>query len=260
MNRLFKTKKALLCVMAVVVIMTACESSKKGGSDDKFNSKESEEASSKFPVITGKGVAPFLLNASFLSIPPQGDYYDNIKLNRFYSVIYGDHVFEITEDELGDYYDDFGSDAEEILGYFGTGVVVQGDDTLLISTYDENGVITQVEVFSDKFHLENGIHVGLSSEELASQYNASFLTTDFFAGEAWMCYYVKGLPRNITLWATNVYDIFDDDDGFGVPIPSSGEETRSGCFFQYKIPMDLVKGSRLASIRILNKDYESYNP
>ena len=32
------------------------------------------------------------------------------------------------------------------------------------------------------------------------------------------------------------------------------------CFFKYKMPMDKVKNSHLVSIRILKKDYESFNP
>ena len=251
---------ALLCVMAIAIMMVACESPSKGNSNDNSNSKESEDATFKYPTITEKGVTPFFLNESFLNIPPRGDYYDNIKLNRFYSVIMGDYVIDIADDKLNDYYDDFGIDAE-VLGFYGTGVVKQGNDTLLIATYDDNGIITEIEVFSEKIHLENGIHIGLSSETMASKYDASFLTTTYFPGqEVWMCYYVNGLPQNITLWATNVYDIFDDDDGYGVLVPSSGKATRSGCFFQYKIPMEKVKDSHLASIRILSKDYESFNP
>lgn len=254
------SKNTTLFVMAITMMMTACESPSKGNSNDKSNSKEPEETTIKYPAITEKGVTPFLLNESFLDIPPRGDYYDNIKLNRFYSVLMGDYVIDITDDRFEDYKNDFGDDAE-ILGFYGTGVVMQGNDTLLIATYDENGIITEIEVFSKKLHLENGIHVGLSTETIASKYNACFLTTTNFPGqEVWMCYYVEGLPKNITLWATNVYDIFDDDDGYGTQIPSSGVGTRSGCFFQYKIPMDKVKDSHLASIRILSKDYESFNP
>ena len=254
------SKITMLFVIAMAMMMAACESPSKGNSNDKSNSKEPKVTSFKYPTITEKGVTPFLLNESFLNVPPQGDYYDNIKLNRFYSVIMGDYVIDIADEKLNDYYDDFGSDAE-VLGFYGTGVVIQGNDTLLIATYDENGIITEIEVFSEKIHFENGIHVGLSSETMASKYDASFLTTSYFPGqEVWMCYYVKGLPKNITLWATNVYDIFDVDDGYGVPIPSRGKGTRNGCFFQYIIPMDKVKDSHLASIRILSKDYESFNP
>lgn len=241
----------MLFVMAIAMFATSCESF----TSNKSNSKEVvEENPSKYPTITEKGVEPFILDASFPNIPPRGDYYNNIILNRFYNVIMGDHVVDITEDELNDYYNDFETDAE-VLGFYGTGVVMQGNDTLLIATYDENGVISEVEVFSEKLHLENGIRVGLSSETMASKYNASFLTTDYFAGEVWMCYNVKVLPKNIIIWATNNFDIFD---GFE---PNCGESIKdNNCFFGYTIPMDKVKDSQVASILIKKKDYESFHP
>ena len=221
----------------------------------------------KKPNITAKGVTPFLLGATFLNIPPQGDYYNNIILGRYYLVDYGEGgAVEITEDELAEYYDDFGNWAE-VLNSYGTGVIMQGSDTMLTVKYDKKGIISEIEVFSKDLQLENGIHVGLSSETMASQYNASFLTTDYCVeGFVGMCYYVKELPRNIILWATNVYDIFDgamcnevNPSYWGYP--TSGERiNNSDCLFSYKVPMDKVKGSHLASIRILKKDYERYNP
>lgn len=240
-------------VMAIAIFATSCESL----TSNKTNSKEEvEENSFKFPTITEKGVAPFLLDASFIDIPPRGDYYDNIILHRFYSVIMGDHVVDITDDELNEYYDDFGSDAE-VLRYYGTGIVLLGNDTLLMATYDEDGIISEVEVFSEKLHLENGIQVGLSSEIMASKYNAIFLTTDYFAGEAWMCYDVKGLPKNIILWATNIFDIFEGYPG----TPTNGVHINDyDCFFQYTVPMDMVKHSFLNSICIKKKEYESFHP
>lgn len=224
--------------------------------------KEAERI--KKPMITAKGVEPFLLDASFPNIPPQGDYYDHIVLDRFYLVAMGEAgLVDITEDELGEFYDIFGSDAE-VLEYFGTGVVMQGQDTMLITKYDKQGIIFYVEVFSKEISFENGIHVGMSSETMASQYNASFLTTDYIEGLAWMCYYVKEIPNNITLTATNNYDIFDGgEDEFGIPYyPTSGELIKNNDYisgYSYKVPMDKVKDSYLKSIRILKKDYKYYN-
>lgn len=259
-----KQLEVMLFVMAIAMMMVACESSPKGNYNDKSNSIEPQKTSSKFPIINENGVTPFLLDSSFLNIPPRGDYYDNIKLNRFYLVIVGDRVIDIADNELNDFYNDFGSDAE-VLGFYGTGIVMQGLDTLLTVTYGADGIIYEVEVFSKEFHFENGIHVGLTSETMALDYNAIFLTTDYNVGEAWMCYYVEKLPKNIILWASNVYDIFDGGIGGASPsywgYPTSGEEiSNDNCFFKYKMPMDKVKNSHLVSIRILKKDYESFNP
>ena len=241
------------------MIMAACESS--SNSSDKSNSKATKMISSKFPTITDKGVAPFLLDASFTDIPPHGDYYDNIILGRFYVVLMGEAgEVEITEDELEEYYNNFGIDSE-VLDFYGTGIVMHGNDTMLIAKYDQQGTIFEVEVFSNKLSFENGIHVGMSSEIMASQYNASFLTTDFIEGLASMFYYVKEIPNNITLWAAKVYDIFDGgEEEFGFPYyPTSGEIIEyNNCFF-YKVPMDKVKNSHLVSILILKKDHDSYN-
>lgn len=259
-----KQLKVVLFVMAIAMMMVGCETSSKGNFNDKPKSIESLDTSSKIPTINENGVAPFLLDASFLDIPPRGDYYDNIKLNRFYSVIVGDRVIDIADNELNDFYNDFGSDAE-VLGFYGIGVVMQGSDTLLTVTYGADGIIYEVEVFSKEFCFENGIHVGLTSETMALDYNASFLTTDYNVGEAWMCYYVEKLPKNIILWAANVNDIFDGGIGGADPsywgYPTSGEMiSNDACFFKYKVPMDKVKKSHLVSIRILKKDYESFNP
>ena len=164
-------------------------------------------------------------------------------------------INEINE-RLEEYYDDFGSDAY-VLGFYGIGIVLQGNDTMLVATHDEDGVITEIEVFSEKLCLENGIHVGLSSETMASKYNASFFTTDYFAGEAWMCYNVNGLPKNIILWATNIFDLFGGYPG----TPTNGEHINDDdCFFQYIVPMDIVKDSRVKSICIKEKEYESFHP
>jgi len=259
MKKVSKTT-ALLFVMALATFMVSCESltNKKNNSNEIADAEKTEKTTINYPVITEKGVEPFFLDASFLNISPQGDYYDNIILNRFYSVIMGDHVIDISDSELNDYYDDFGSDSE-VLGFYGTGIVVLGNDTLLIATYDEDGIIYEVEIYSEKLRFENGIQVGLSSEIMASKYNASFLTTDYFAGEAWMCYCVNGLPKNIILWATNcdVFDSFDGPAGF----PTSGEVIKDyDCFFKYKVPMDKVKDGRVASICIKKKEYEQFRP
>lgn len=260
----------MLFVMVITVFMASCESFTNNKSDSKETTKEAikettkevvlktEDASSKYPTITKTGVAPFFLDASFLNIPPQGDYYDNIVLNRFYTISIGDHVTDITEAELNEYYEEFGSDFFDVFDSYGTGVVKQGNDTILIATYDKDGIIYEIEIYSEKLCLENGIHVGMSSETMASKYNASFLTTDYFAGEAWMSYNVNELPINIILWATNNYDIFDDDQGMN---PTSGELINDNdCFFRYKVPMDKVKDSRVASICIKRKEFKSFHP
>jgi hypothetical protein len=101
----------------------------------------------------------------------------------------------------------------------------------------------------------------MSSETMGSQYNASFLTTaGWREGFIGMCFYVKEIPQNITLWASNDFDIFDGEDDWD-RYPTSGELIKNtNCIFSYKVPMDKVKDNHLKSIRIMNKDYECYIP
>ena len=259
MKRALKTNMLLLS-MAIATFMASCESvinSKSSPSETKEEEEiRMEESSSVFPPITEKGVAPFFLDGSFLNIPPRGEYYDNIVLNRYYEVVEGDHVINITEDELDEYYGDFGS-FSDVLEFHGTGVVMQGVDTVLIVTYNKEGVISIVEVFSEKLQLENGIHVGLSSEMMASKYDARFLTTDCFAGDPRMCYYVKGLHNNITLLTAENNHIFEDIGGLE---PNCGEKIYEYDYTPvYQIPMYRVKEDYLASIVIMKNGWNVFH-
>ena len=189
---------ALSAVAIIIALLTAHKSDVLGSDGMSLISKKPNVM---LPSITNNGVEPFVLGRSFMDIPPKGEYYDTITLDRKYGVVMGDHYVEITESDIEDYYKTMGSDYFEPDAIIGIATVFSAKDTLMVVTYDETGIIDKIDVYSDKLKLDNGIHIGMSSEELFSQYNAMFLTTDGFAGECWQAYYVSGTPPNITLYA-----------------------------------------------------------
>lgn len=215
------------------------------------------ESTALTPTITEKGVVPFVIGQSIMNIPPKGGFYDTITLNRRYGVIMGDHYVEIEENEIDDYYKTMGSDYYEPNDIIGTATVFSGNDTVMIVTYDESGEIYNIEVYSSKLKLDNGIHTGLSSEELFSQYQAMFLTTDGFSGESWQVYHVPGVPQNISLCAYRndtercqwYYDII------GTPEPDRStfkcvKEDDDGYSPIFSVPLNFCKKNSIRKITI----------
>lgn len=218
------------------------------------------------PVITENGVEPFILGQSILNIPPKGKYYDTILLNRYYGVTMGDHYVEIEESEIDDYYKTMGGDYFEPDAIFGTATVISDGDTLMVVKYDELGVINEIEVYSSKLETSNGIHIGLSSSELFSKYQAVFLTTDGFAGESWQAYHVPGLAENITLYAyrndTERCEWYWNVIGFPEPdrtIFKCVKEDNDGHSPLFSVPLKYVENKSIEKISIVKGGDEGFH-
>ena len=203
----------------------------------------------KYLIVTKRGCVPFVIGASIHAIPLHGDYYDNVVFEQIYVVYEHGHIFEYKESEWKEYYDSYGQEEDvEVVSYHGQCLVLNGNDTILIASYYQDDIITNLCIYSEKLQLENGIHVGMSSEAMASTYNASFLSTDCFEGEYSMWYSVNGLPEEIDLIAEKRVDIFDNN----YPAePIRGVklcETEYGPVF--KVPTDVVKDSYVKTIEV----------
>lgn len=240
---------AIVAILAVGIIIFLLAARK----SDTSRAYDEPLSSITFPKIANDGVEPFTLGRFITDIPSKGEYYDTITLDRKYGVIMGDHYVEIAENEIEDYYQTMGSDYFEPDAIIGIATVFSANDTLMVVTYDEMGIINKIEVYSNKLKLDNGIHTGMSSEELFSQYNAKFLTTDGFAGESWQAYYVSGTPPNITLYAqressegTQWY--FELVEMVGYEAFRCVKDERDGCSPIFNIPLHYCKQR---SIRII---------
>ncbi len=244
---------ALLCVANMAMVAASCENRTQKNTNDSDNDslqQIQEESVQVGPTtITENGVGPFMLDSSFLDIPPKGSFYDTILLSRFYTALMGDHEICIAEKELKKY------PYADIDGYYGIGAVMRGRDTLLVVEYDEQATIYRVEILSEIFKLSNGVHVGLYSTEMFKKHNARFLSTDFFAGEGFMCYDIPNLSNNITILA-NVEDRYYDGVFF-----NSGEriaEIEAGPIIT-SIPLDSVKNNYVKSIVVAHNYYTFFH-
>lgn len=198
------------------------------------------------------------MGQSVKNIPSKGLFYDGFVWTKTYNIFIGDHYMELDEEEYRDYEKRFGEDEYEFLGVSNNAVVVLENDTLLIVQCNESGIIESLEIRSDKLSLKNGVHVGLSSEELFSKYHASFLTTDGFSGESWQAYHIPGLSKNITLrvfvegsdganWFSSVFDGMEPDVDKSTKVKEEGEMGGSSL---YKIPLKYVTNCTLGVIDI----------
>lgn len=207
----------------------------------------------KYPIVTKRGCVPFVIGASIHAIPLHGDYYDNVVFEQIYVVYEHGRIFEYKESEWKEYYDSYGQEEDvEVVSYHGQCLVLNGNDTILIASYYQDDIITDLCIYSEELKLENGIHVGMSSEAMASTYNASFLSSDLFEGVCHMWYSINGLPDEITLMAKLIGDIFDNAE------PKRGVklyETDYGPVF--KIPISEVKDSYVKTI-VVNKEVNPF--
>lgn len=203
----------------------------------------------KYPIVTKRGCFPFVVGASIHDIPFHGDYYDTIAFKQIYgTLVGGEHYVEFTESEWTEYCDSYGDVDVDEYTYYGKCLAMNGNDIILSASFDQDDIITNLIIYSEELQLENGIHVGMSSETMASTYGASFLSTDNFQGEYTMWYSVNGLPDEIALMAENRGDIFDDN------YPAEPKRGVKLCETDYgpvfKVPIDVVKDSYVKTIEV----------
>ncbi|MBO4588937.1 MAG: hypothetical protein J5711_08610 [Bacteroidales bacterium] len=224
---------------------------------------KTEEAHVNYPNITENGVGQFVLGASIRDISYKGDYYDTIVFKIMYSVsgTMDGQDYEWTEQQLAEYGGE--EDGWTIENTHANCFIVSGIDTLMIVTADNEWRITKIKIMSNKFQFENGLHIGMSSGELFSKYNAKFITTqnDSYLGGCdtiEMGYEIPSMANTVSLIAAkNNHISFECDNNTDYPMFPCNSEYRDG---KYYMPLEDVKDDFLAYIVIMKKGYTRLYP
>lgn len=214
-----------------------------------------------YPNITEQGVGPFVLGSSIRNIPQKGEFYDTIIYKPLYEIgfVGGDNKWEWDEQEMAKNKKDVDDGFYYIVSTHFDCYVVQGIDTLMCVAANTEGNITCIKVLSEKIQFESGIHVGLTSDEMFSKYNALYICGNSMGGTdgGWTMMYfeVSGVSDKVSLVpkGRNKIKFGDEDgtinpDGYGMPI--HGTETKYKGYEYYFMPQEDVKEDYLAYIWI----------
>ena len=256
-------KKAVivLFVLSTIITFYSCGSKTTNEHEYVLDSESVEEEVvedlPKFPLIDFEGVGEIKIGSYVSNIPSKSSFYDKIIINKIYSATLGDHGVYLSENELEKYKDDPYVDVD---GELLEGIVKNGNDTMIIFRSSNSSMIDKIEIYSPNLKFENGIGVGLRTDELCSNYNASILSTDLWAGTYAMWYDIPNFPSNVGLYlAKNKLDemnIFEYVDGTGIMIPKGGElirEEEDGHSQIYRVSKSLVENSYIEYIIIREK-------
>lgn len=217
-----------------------------------FSIKSADSASKQeivIPNITEQGVEPFLLGTSMFDIPAKGVFYDTLILEKRYSAFaYSTSYDDLSENEVQEYRKEWG-DNFEVLGCVGVAKVVKDRDTIMTINYTEEGLITSIEVLTNKIQLENGVHVGLTATEMFNAYKSCYISPGLGSADGFgygkQQFYFPDLPKDIYIMAST-----SKAPGY---IESKGAEITVKDRFYYSIPLEEVKDDSVRSI-IINKN------
>lgn len=234
-------KKTLLmfALLFPIVALVSCNNS----------SQNATEEASAFPIITEQGVEPFMLGSSMFDIPAKGSFYDTLLLEKHYSAFaYSKLYNDLSENQVQEYRKEWG-DNFEVLKCVGVATVVKDYDTIMTINYTEEGVITSIEVLSNRIQLENRVHVGLSATEMFNTYKACYISPGLGSidnfGLGKQQFYYPNLPKDIYIMAsTTKHPEYMEMKGSEVTVKDR---------FYYSIPLEEVKGDSVRSI-IINKN------
>lgn len=247
--------KLSVIILFAGLIMTSC------------GTKSSNKEPIVLPNISDKGVEPFLLGTNMRTIPQKGNYYDTILYTFKYHVkgsLDTEH-FEWDEHQMEEYrasiksgetfYNDISIDEYSIESAQSLGYVMLGSDTLMVVTCNSDWNIECIKIVSDKFCFENGVHVGLSSEEMNKKYNAEYICEGYSilcrdTTTVDMGYYISTMSSNINLFAAgnNRVRFEEDESGYNM-IPVHGKDLK-GNLDLFLIPLDDVRNDFLKYIVI----------
>lgn len=254
-------KKAVivLFVLSTIITFYSCGSKTTNGHEYVLDSESVEEEVvedlPKFPLIDFEGVGEIKIGSYVSNIPSKSSFYDKIIINKIYSATLGDHGVYLSENELEKYKDDPYVDVD---GELLEGIVKNGNDTMIIFRSSNSSTIDEITIYSPNLKFENGIGVGLRTDELCSNYNASILSTDLWAGTYAMWYDIPNFPSNVGLYLAknkldemNIFEYVDD----GTMIPKGGELIREedGHSPIYRVSKSLVENSYIEYIIIREK-------
>lgn len=222
--------------------------------------QEEEIAEITYPKITERGVEPFIINSSLLEIPSKGSFYDTIFINKYYDWCEkegecgGKHC---TESEYKRVYNEFNGNIL-VTRCYGIATIVKDRDTLMIIDYDENASITNITIMSDKFQMDNGLHVGMGATELLKGYNAYFVTqNEWHDGGTSLSNNIivdiPSLPKHIIVISecnskvTNYMNKKREEDGNYYDFN-----------YLYTLPSEIVNDNVVSKIKIRNTVFDCY--
>ncbi len=233
---------AIILIIAGIVFLPRLLSGIQGTEVTNQESTLPEEPENVIPTITGNGVEPFIIGASLYDIAPSGVYYDTILLEKYFRAFVGDGFVDVGEDELSSLYDILPPDEiEESVIFFGKGFVLKDNDTIIAFEYKKDGTIKKLQIATHCLKLKNGIHVGMTVNELIDKYNAKVeIEETNYTYERILVFKVENVHPNIKLLSKYIYSEFELRDENG----------------DYHIPSQIKNKESLGSILISVKENE----
>lgn len=247
-------KKSLLLFALLIssIALISCNNSGQNGT---------KEEACVFPTITEQGVEPFFINSSLLDIPSKGSFYDTIIINKYYDwcekdgECSGSHRSEI---EYKRDYDEYNG-AILVTRCYGIAKILKDRDTIMMIDYDEKATITNITILSDKFQMDNGLHVGMGAPELLKDYNAKFVTQNEWCDGGTslsknIIVDIPSLPKHIIVITECTSKIADFMDK---------KQQESGNYYDfnylYTLPSEIANDNVVSKIKIRNTPFDCYD-
>ena len=130
--------------------------------------------------------------------------------------------------------------------------------TIMTIDYDEKATITKISVLSDKFQMDNGLHVGMGASELLSGYNAKFVTQNEW--EDGGSFLSKNIIVDIPSLSKHIIVITECNSKIADFMNKKQQESGNDYDFNYlyKLPSELVNDNVVSQIKIRNTAFDCY--
>lgn len=188
-----------LFFVVLCVCLISCYSNQPNNSSSKKelsneNGQNEKDLACKQSVkVTENSVGTFYIGQNINDIPPSGDFYD-----RFEKSDYGEYE------------------------------VFCGDNKIISLFTKNSSKIVVIHIFASYIELNNGIHTGMTGEELEKNYNAKIILENEVT-LTWTRFEIPGFGRHMFYGDVPANSIIDYDD-WGKPIKA---EYLPGCKLEY---------------------------
>ena len=233
-------KTLLLLALLPLAAFVSCNNS---------NTNTTQEEVCVFPNITEKGVEPFLIGSSLFDIPLKGAYYDTITLEKQIAIPMDEGLWIITEEEYDEMMKKYPNNELSDVKVTMYANVKKNANTLLYLKCGKDANIEGITVLSDNFKTDNGLHVGITTEELISNYNAKTECTYQHYGTGTILYNIPNFTNYIKFVANHSFTLLDGSCDW------NGYNIESDTFIQDSIK-DWAIGGILIHNKPIEKDYD----